>query len=138
MSLARRNPVTVARQCTRCISSSSNSRSSSAGILDVLREGTSSRTGRNVAGGGKPGGPLSALTQGSRVDMGKEMQTFAREEDYTKQMYRQWHSGDVYAPHDLSAAEQKKWKRGTATQKADAFDVLGINPISAYKVGGTG
>lgn len=63
------------------------------------------------------------------------MQTFAREEEYTKQMYRQWQSGDVYAPHDLSAVEQKKWKKGTASSKADAFDVLGINPISAYKVG---
>lgn len=49
-------------------------------------------------------------------------------------MYRRWNAGDVYAPHDLSGPEQKKWKVGRTTPQSDAFDVLGINPISEYKV----
>jgi small subunit ribosomal protein S18 len=64
----------------------------------------------------------------------EEMLGFAKAEDYTKHMYRRWKSGDVYAPHDLSAAEQNKWKRGRMTPQTDAFDVLGINPINEYKV----
>lgn len=139
MSLARRAPVTIARQCARCLSSSSKSQNSSTAILEVLDSNTSRlSTRRAVAGSGKGSSPLAALTQGPQgrgFDTGKELQEYAREDDYTKQMYRQWQSGDVYAPHDLSAVEQKKWKKGTASSKADAFDVLGINPISAYKVG---
>ena len=46
---------------------------------------------------------------------------------------RKWKPGDVYAPHDLSAAEMKRWmyKRPGTT---DAFDVLGIDPLKEYKV----
>ncbi|MCJ1355640.1 MAG: hypothetical protein MMC33_005632 [Icmadophila ericetorum] len=45
---------------------------------------------------------------------------------------RKWKPGDVYAPHDLSAAEMKRWmyKRPGTT---DAFDVLGIDPLKEYK-----
>ncbi|KAF2653419.1 ribosomal protein S18 [Lophiostoma macrostomum CBS 122681] len=57
----------------------------------------------------------------------------ARLEDFTRQMYRKWNAGDVYAPHDLTGAEQKKWKSGKKTPQTDAFDVLGINPITEYK-----
>jgi hypothetical protein len=102
--------------------------------MSVLDEGMSKR--RNLAGAGQGGSPLAAIERGRRQpDMRSEMQNFAKEEDYTKQMYRQWHSGDVYAPHDLSDVEQRKWKKGKKINKGDAFDVLGINPISAYKVG---
>lgn len=45
---------------------------------------------------------------------------------------RDWRSGDVYAPHDLSAAEARKWsKRYSPT--TDAFDALDLNPLDLYK-----
>jgi small subunit ribosomal protein S18 len=69
-----------------------------------------------------------------KKDLGREMQEFSREQDFTKHMYRRWRPGDVYAPHDLSGAEQKKWKTGQTRPQSDAFDVLGINPINEYKV----
>lgn len=47
--------------------------------------------------------------------------------------YRYWKGGDVYAPHDLSPEEQKKWKR-RHSPSIDAFDFLGINPLHEYKV----
>lgn len=48
---------------------------------------------------------------------------------------RKWKAGDVYAPHDLSSVEMKRWmyrRPGTT----DAFDVLGIDPSTQYKVSG--
>lgn len=45
---------------------------------------------------------------------------------------RDWRSGEVYAPHDLSAAEARKWsKRYSPT--TDAFDALDLNPLDLYK-----
>ncbi|KAL5337856.1 ribosomal protein S18 [Aspergillus crustosus] len=45
---------------------------------------------------------------------------------------REWRTGDVYAPHDLSPAEMKKWqKRNHPT--SDIFDARGINPLHLYK-----
>lgn len=46
---------------------------------------------------------------------------------------RDWKVGDVYAPHDLSAAEARKW-RAKKAPTTDAFDVLSLNPIDLYKV----
>ncbi|KAI9769521.1 MAG: hypothetical protein M1840_003998 [Geoglossum simile] len=53
--------------------------------------------------------------------------------DLEKLMTRRWAPGDVYAPHDLSPAEMKKW-RVRVKPSRDAFDVLAINPIDEYKV----
>jgi len=39
----------------------------------------------------------------------------------------------VYAPHDLSPEEMKKWKK-RKSPTMDAFDALGINPLDQYKV----
>ena len=55
-------------------------------------------------------------------------------QNFQKHMYRKWNTGDVYAPHDLSGVEQKKWKLARRTPSSDAFDTLGINPIAEYKV----
>lgn len=52
-----------------------------------------------------------------------------------KLMTRRWQQGDVYAPHDLSAAETRKWAKKNAPS-SDPFDKLNINPLSLYKVGG--
>jgi len=46
---------------------------------------------------------------------------------------RDWKIGDVYAPHDLSAAEARKWKK-RVTPTIDAFDALSLNPLDLYKV----
>lgn len=46
---------------------------------------------------------------------------------------RDWRIGDVYAPHDLSAAEARKWRKKVAPT-TDAFDVLSKNPLTLYKV----
>lgn len=46
---------------------------------------------------------------------------------------REWKAGDVYAPHDLSPAEMKKWGQRKSPNR-DAFDALHLNPLSLYKV----
>lgn len=55
-------------------------------------------------------------------------------DNYSRQVFRKWQPGDVYAPKDLSGPEQKKWKNARRTAGSDAFDTLGINPINEYKV----
>lgn len=56
-------------------------------------------------------------------------QARAMERNFT----RDWQPGDVYAPHDLSAAEARKWRQRKAPT-TDAFDVLSLNPLDLYKV----
>lgn len=46
---------------------------------------------------------------------------------------REWKAGDVYAPHDLSPAEMKKWGKRQSPSR-DAFDALNLNPLQLYKV----
>ncbi|KAL1639301.1 hypothetical protein SLS58_008014 [Diplodia intermedia] len=53
--------------------------------------------------------------------------------DLEGQMQRRWQSGDVYAPHDLTGVEAKKWKRSRRAPKTDAVDYLGLNPTKEYK-----
>lgn len=50
-----------------------------------------------------------------------------------RQLTRPWKVGDVYAPHDLSGAEARKW-RERHRPTTDAFDALSINPLTLYKV----
>ncbi|KAJ5123476.1 hypothetical protein N7448_009573 [Penicillium atrosanguineum] len=45
---------------------------------------------------------------------------------------REWKAGDVYAPHDLSPAEMKKWGK-RKSPSTDAFDALNLNPLHLYK-----
>jgi small subunit ribosomal protein S18 len=47
--------------------------------------------------------------------------------------YRPFQPGDIYSPHDLSPAEQKKWKKVQAPA-TDVFDALNLNPLDQYKV----
>jgi hypothetical protein len=58
-----------------------------------------------------------------------ELDARALERNYT----RDWKAGDVYAPHDLSAAEARKWKK-KQSPTFDAFDALSMNPLDCYKV----
>ena len=46
---------------------------------------------------------------------------------------REWKTGDVYAPHDLSAAEMRKWSK-KQRPNSDVFDILNLEPMSLYKV----
>ncbi len=75
-------------------------------------------------------GREAGLTQTSS----RELLESERRSQYQRQIFRKWNPGDVYAPHDLSGQEQKKWKTGRKRPQQDAFDVLGINPIQEYKV----
>lgn len=71
----------------------------------------------------------------NRTTQTREMEQSERREQFQRQVFRKWQPGDVYSPHDLTGAEQKKWKFGRKKPQSDAFDVLGINPINEYKVG---
>lgn len=64
----------------------------------------------------------------SRAEQKLEEEARALEKNFT----RDWRIGDVYAPHDLSAAEARKWRKrkGPTT---DAFDALSLNPLDCYK-----
>ena len=46
---------------------------------------------------------------------------------------RRWKKGDIYAPHDLSPMEMRKWKQRVQPDR-DIFDTLNINPLDEYKV----
>jgi hypothetical protein len=58
----------------------------------------------------------------------KDMQS-----DYMRQMPRRFEVGDVYAPHDLSPVEMRKWRRWT-TEKHDLVDLLALRPVDMYRV----
>jgi hypothetical protein len=51
----------------------------------------------------------------------------------SRQITRRWKVGDIYAPHDLSAAEMAKWKKRERPTR-DVFDVLEFNPRDHYSV----
>jgi small subunit ribosomal protein S18 len=46
---------------------------------------------------------------------------------------RDYKPGDVYAPHDLSPMEMKKWGK-RKSPSTDAFDALNLKPMDLYKV----
>lgn len=74
-----------------------------------------------------------------KVSIGKDtledMEAADRAQALERQVGRKWKAGDVYAPHDLSPVESRKWKARRGPSR-DVFDALGINPLNEYKVGG--
>lgn len=50
-----------------------------------------------------------------------------------RQQFRRWKPGDVYAPHDLSSVEMRKWSKRRGVQ-GDVFEALDLDPRSEYKV----
>lgn len=62
------------------------------------------------------------------IEQEKQEETKAIERSFT----REWKSGEVYAPHDLSSAESRKWRKKIAPT-TDAFDALSLNPLDLYK-----
>ena len=69
-----------------------------------------------------------------RIESRRKEQLDADTRALERNFTREWRPGDVYAPHDLSGAEARKWrKRQNPTR--DAFDALSLNPLDCYKVG---
>lgn len=83
------------------------------------------RQNQNLLSGRRPGQPSLTTMQ--------ELENAKRASDLSKQITRRWKAGDVYAPHDLSAAEMVKW-RNREGPKYDVFDVLGFKPLENYRV----
>ncbi|KAG5955527.1 hypothetical protein E4U57_003382 [Claviceps arundinis] len=52
--------------------------------------------------------------------------------EFLREMPRRWEAGDVYAPHDLSAAEMRKLRK-RASRKADVVDALQVRAKDMYK-----
>ena len=117
-------------------------------VLDILKTSTAGRHPSNTGApfpskspSKSPSTPpptsaLSRFARGAGLDSttpSRELAESERIAQYQRQIYRKWQPGDVYAPHDLSGSEQKKWKYGRKKPQQDAFDVLGINPVLEYK-----
>jgi hypothetical protein len=123
MRLALAAPL--GRSCTRGLSTSSR-RSAASAVLDTLQTTQAQKTSLATR--------IADYTLPDTRTTELSVQNSARRTSFLKQMHRKWTAGDVYAPHDLSGAEQKKWKTGRKTPQSDAFDRLGIDPINEYKV----
>lgn len=70
----------------------------------------------------------------SRESLLKDMESATRRAEYESQQTRRWQRGDVYAPHDLTGAEMRKWRPKAGPPATDAFEALDLNPINEYKV----
>lgn len=130
-----RAPAAASKHSLRCFSASQPRAGESEDLLNILSNSPAARstpgaisnpTLSNVA----KGAGLSGRTTTAEAILESE-----RREQFQRQIYRRWQTGDIYSPHDLTGAEQKKWKFGRKKPQSDAFDVLGINPVSEYKVG---
>jgi small subunit ribosomal protein S18 len=78
--------------------------------------------------------PFTAAGSDSHTKAMKELQSSGGERAILQQMPRRWREGDVYAPHDLTIGEAKKWKKIMRRPEKDVFDMLGKNPLAFYKV----
>ncbi|KAH6865297.1 ribosomal protein S18 [Alternaria rosae] len=122
--------------CMRYFSTGSNKQGPQDGILDILASSTApARSPTNTTrprSGPSLTGMASSMGLTAKTPT-RELAESERTAQYQRQIYRKWQPGDVYAPHDLSGTEQKKWKYGRKKPQQDAFDVLGVNPILEYK-----
>ncbi|CAN9313691.1 unnamed protein product [Alternaria alternata] len=145
MRLPLRPLPSPGRTCMRYFSSASKKQED---VLDILKTSTAGRHPSNTGAPFPPSSPskspstppptsaLSRFARGAGLDSttpSRELAESERIAQYQRQIYRKWQPGDVYAPHDLSGTEQKKWKYGRKKPQQDAFDVLGINPVLEYK-----
>ncbi|GME39778.1 Ribosomal protein S18 [Neofusicoccum parvum] len=62
-----------------------------------------------------------------------EMDSARLRAELENQAPRRWQYGEVYAPHDLTGVEAKKWRKMRRTPTLDAFDTLALNPLKEYK-----
>ncbi|KAB5554898.1 ribosomal protein S18 [Coniochaeta sp. 2T2.1] len=77
-------------------------------------------------------GHRAARVQKKKENISEGLRARTTSDNYARQLPRHWKTGDVYAPHDLSPAEMRKWKKGTPP-KRDVMDLLGVNPLDLYK-----
>lgn len=88
---------------------------------------------------GKAHGPCTIITRhyaarsGTRAYNQLDAERGEHHQAMERNFTRDWRAGDVYAPHDLSAAEARKWKVKKAPT-TDVFDSLSIDPLECYKV----
>ncbi|KAF1942545.1 ribosomal protein S18 [Clathrospora elynae] len=140
MSIIRtllRVPVAGSRPCTRCFSSGPPKQDDA--LLSILGSSNFSRQPAST-NAPRPGDKPSLATRfGLEAGLNRastpsrEILESDKKAQYQRQIYRKWQPGDVYAPHDLSGSEQKKWKFGRKRPQEDAFDILGVNPVLEYK-----
>lgn len=119
-----------------------NTPSTSAGILDLDSPNPNRERGARGDRSGIASSIFSsfrASKQRNQAPVGEELKVEDQlrgkmvSEDYIRQTGRRWTLGDVYAPHDLSGVEQKKWKAMSNIQK-DLVDLLGLKPLDMYRV----
>ncbi|ORY12609.1 ribosomal protein S18 [Clohesyomyces aquaticus] len=141
MSLPRlpiRPSTRLASQCLRGFSSASRRREEDIfGILAQISKTRSHPSNVTPPPTAKPA-PSPRFEQAHQMlpttrTTSSEADKSARIDAFSRQVHRRWKAGDVYAPHDLSGPEQKKWKFGRQTPQTDAFDTLGIDPVNEYK-----
>ncbi|EOA84956.1 hypothetical protein ACJQWK_06985 [Exserohilum turcicum] len=138
MRLPIRPALSARATCIRCFSSGAKKQED---VLDILANSTAARHPANAPAASQPRANESAASRFVRsVGLDRASSTPSRElaeserlAQYQRQVFRRWQPGDVYAPHDLSGTEQKKWKQGRKKPQEDAFDVLGVNPVMEYK-----
>jgi len=76
--------------------------------------------------------PRTASSTSKQPSWKREEQEEQENTALARQLPRFWKVGDVYAPHDLSGAEARKWRIRTRPT-TDAFDALSVNPLTLYK-----
>ncbi|KAL4901941.1 hypothetical protein BDW74DRAFT_159261 [Aspergillus multicolor] len=88
----------------------------------------------SIIGSAKPGsGPGRLPTRrGNRWSLIEEQRTATENRAMEQYQTREWKSGDIYSPHDLSPAEMKKWKKRNPPT-SDVFDAVDLNPLDVYK-----
>ncbi|KAL9621860.1 MAG: hypothetical protein Q9160_003681 [Pyrenula sp. 1 TL-2023] len=92
----------------------------------ITTRSTNAKEGSTSSSGSGP-------TNDERFALRRETDRSIRSKAIDKLQYRKWTTGDVYAPHDLTSIEQKKWSR-SQRPSVDAFDVLSMDPLEQYTV----
>ncbi|KAL4768378.1 ribosomal protein S18 [Aspergillus nidulans var. acristatus] len=105
-----------------CRSNSTTSKSVANELENLIRPARSAPAAQRL--------PLRRQTNRQRAI--EEERTLRENRLMEKFQTREWKAGDIYAPHDLSPAEMKKWnKRSPPT--SDVFDAVNLNPLDVYK-----
>ncbi|KAJ4383329.1 hypothetical protein N0V86_001375 [Didymella sp. IMI 355093] len=127
-----RAPAAVSKNSLRCFSRSSP-KQADASLLEILESSAAQTAHKSTNNSSLATRMANQAGLTERNTPTREMVESERREQFQRQIYRRWQTGDIYSPHDLTGAEQKKWKFGRKKPQSDAFDVLGINPVNEYK-----
>lgn len=102
--------------------------------LQRLLEGTRQGIAKPDATRQRFSAPTGRPSEASHTRAMEELAKAGGERAVLNQMPRKWKEGDIYAPHDLTIGEAKKWKQIVRRPEKDCFDMLGKNPMLFYKV----